>query len=181
MVTSERNYRFARTLGVAGALGCTLFVTSASADEKGYHAAFCKPYRTWNYPSSVWTDDSPYVEYYANHIGSRNGSATVLCPCIRDRTNSSTQVDSVTVEGRNGGGTFRCTIYTQNEDTSGATFDSDTDDTSTSGYFQLTMGGSSLSTTTGANSSEGTYVIECEMPEDSELYHYYVREEDSAD
>jgi hypothetical protein len=180
MITSTRSQRVVRGLGVAGSLGCFLLVASASAapDEKSYHGASCQPKRLWSFFTSEWAEDySDNVEYSIDHVGARDGTAVVICPLVRDRTGSTSQVDSVHVEAFSlSGGEFSCTIFSQGEDTDGYYIDFDSDDFSSTGLFSLTMGGSDLTTTAG---NEGTYALECTMPTNSDLFHIYVREENT--
>jgi hypothetical protein len=165
---------FAKKTGLAAALGCSLLASSVEADVKAYHPGMCRPVEE---PSPAGTALTYGVSGVFN---AGSDPATVTCPLVRDRTGSSSQVDSAYVElyrsNLAGSDPFTCTLYTQDEDVSGSTVDYETESTTSVGDVQLAFSGPATS-----SGNEGSYSMICSVPEFSYLYHIYVNEESSND
>jgi len=113
----------------------------------------------------------------ACRYSSTGAACPVVCPLVRDKINDDLSLDGIVMEFYNGqvgstGAPFACTAYTQQEDISGSTLDSQqlsTTTINTGGVFAWT----DLESTAG---NEGSYAVRCDLSHPDDIFHIYVNE-----
>jgi hypothetical protein len=143
-----------------------MLASSAAADVKAYHGAFCIP--------SVGEFDEPI--YSGDGILNFDSTdLSITCPLIRDQMNNANTLVDVQIEVHNDAGAITCTLESQDEDSAGTVLDFDTVGTSSIGDRQL-----SGFVVVASAGSEGSYSLGCSLGPDDILYHYRLEENDKG-
>jgi hypothetical protein len=140
----------------------------AAADIKAINGAVCQP-------SQGFSDADLHYDAVRGVVAET--TVQVACPLIRDRINSTTSLNSVTVEYQSynvSGDDIECALYAHNEDPAGSYVDFDTASTNGSGGVQLSF---SVASSSG---NEGTYGLWCELGIFDEINHIQINEDSAA-